>query len=230
MPSEIIPIPLALPFHLGRVNCYLLQAQTGFLLVDTGPSGQRHQLLAALARAGCQPGNLHLIVLTHGDFDHTGNAAYLRIQFDAAIAMHPGDAGMTVHGDMFYNRSAPNRYARWLAPRLFGFHQAQHFVADINLVDGFDLSAYGFDGRVLALPGHSRGSVGILTSTGDLICGDLLDNASHGPAINSIMDDRVTAEASLAALMALPIHKVYPGHGEAFTLETLRSPATVANQ
>jgi len=225
MPTEITPIPLALPFHLGRVNCYLLEAEAGFILVDTGPSGQRRQLVSALARAGCQPGNLRLILLTHGDFDHIGNAAYLRVQFDAAIAMHPGDAGMAVHGDMFYNRNAPNRYIRWLAPRLFGFGMEQHFVANINLADGFALADYGVAGQVLALPGHSRGSVGILTAEGDLICGDLLDNTHHTPEINSIMDDRVTAQASLAALMALPIHKVYPGHGEPFMLEALRSPA-----
>ncbi len=45
---------------------------------------------------------LKLIVLTHGDFDHTGNAVYLRQRLGAPIAIHAGDAGMPERGDMFW--------------------------------------------------------------------------------------------------------------------------------
>jgi hydroxyacylglutathione hydrolase len=55
-----------------------------------------------------------LIVITHGDFDHIGNAAYLRQKFGAKIAMHADDVGMAERGDMFWNRKKGNRlYSRW---------------------------------------------------------------------------------------------------------------------
>ncbi|GAG68637.1 unnamed protein product, partial [marine sediment metagenome] len=76
--------------------------------IDTGGSNKRHDLENELDRAGCQPGNLNLIVLTHGDFDHTGNAAYLRKKFGTKIAMHSADSGMAEQGDMFWNRNKPN--------------------------------------------------------------------------------------------------------------------------
>ena len=76
--QEIRIISLALPYRLGSVNCYLIKTNTGHILIDTGCSNKRTDLEKELEGAGCQPSNLKLIVLTHGDFDHAGNAAYLR--------------------------------------------------------------------------------------------------------------------------------------------------------
>lgn len=213
-------ITLSLPFRFGSVNCYLVETDTGFVLIDTGGSSRRAELEAKLAAAGCQPGDLSLIVLTHGDFDHTGNAAYLRGTYGAPIGMHQDDAGMAELGDMFWNRSSGNALVRWMAPILFRFSRPNRFKPNLHLVDGDDLSEHGFGARVLSLPGHSRGSIGILTAGGDLFCGDLLDN-SKIPAINSIMDDVVACEASLEKLQGFEIGTVYPGHGNPFPYDSL---------
>jgi len=69
MPQEIKTIRLLLPYHLGSVNCYLIETDTGYILIDTGGSNKRTDLEKELASAGCKPGYLKLIVLTHGDFD-----------------------------------------------------------------------------------------------------------------------------------------------------------------
>jgi hydroxyacylglutathione hydrolase len=104
MSDEIQSISLSLPFGLGSVNTYLYKTRKGFLLIDTGSSNQRLILEKELEQEGCNPGTLHLIILTHGDFDHTGNAAYLRKKFGAPIAIHQYDSGMIERGDMFFNR------------------------------------------------------------------------------------------------------------------------------
>jgi len=78
-----------------------METDAGFILIDTGCSNKRVELEKRLESAGCKPGDLKLIVLTHGDFDHTGNAAYLRKKFGAKIAMHHEDSGMVERGDMF---------------------------------------------------------------------------------------------------------------------------------
>jgi hydroxyacylglutathione hydrolase len=81
--AEITTITLTLPFMMGTVNCYLIKAGDGFVLVDTGSRNRRAELERRLADAGCEPGKLRLIALTHGDFDHTGNVAYLADRFIA---------------------------------------------------------------------------------------------------------------------------------------------------
>src|SRR6516165_8868614 len=119
MPQAINTIRLWLPYHLGSVNCYLIETDTASLLIDTGGSNQRSALEKALASLGCKPGSLKLIVLTHGDFDHTGNAAYLRAKYGTKIAMHADDSGMLERGDMFWNRKKGNKLIKVMAPLLF---------------------------------------------------------------------------------------------------------------
>jgi glyoxylase-like metal-dependent hydrolase (beta-lactamase superfamily II) len=220
MPSKIRIITLPLPFRLGTVNCYLLHTITGFVLIDTGASNKRAELEGELANAGCRPGNLALIALTHGDFDHTGNAAYLRDTFGAKIAMHKDDVAMAEQGDMFSNRSSGNALLRVISPILFRFSKANRFTPDIYIEGGTDLSELSFDTQVLSIPGHSVGSVGYLTAGGDLFCGDLLENVEK-PALNSIMDDPAKAKASVERLKGLEITTVYPGHGQPFALDSL---------
>ncbi len=186
--QEITTITLPLPYKMGTVNCYLVKTDTGFVLIDTGASNKRAELESALTRAGCKPGNLDLIILTHGDFDHISNAAYLADKFGTRIAMHKDDAGMAEHGDMFWNRSSGNALIRVLAPIFYRFRKANRFRPDIYIEEGYDFSEHGFEAQALSIPGHSKGSIGILTACSDLFCGDLLENSGQ-PATNSIMDD-----------------------------------------
>jgi hydroxyacylglutathione hydrolase len=221
MPYEIATIRLALPFRLGAVNCYLVKTGSGHILIDTGSSNRRAGLEAELVRAGCTPGTLDLIVLTHGDFDHTGNAAYLRRTFGAQVAMHADDVGMAERGDMFAGRTSGSRLLRLAAPllsTLFGFGRAERFTPDVTLDEGNDLVEYGLRAKVLSLPGHSKGSIGILTADAELFCGDLLDNTDR-PVLNDLMDDPVAGKASVTRVQSLSIHTVYPGHGEPVPME-----------
>lgn len=209
---------ITVPFILHiTVNCYLIGDDGGFILIDTGTRGQRRRVESALEQAGCAPGALRLIVLTHGDFDHCGNAAYLRQKYATRVAMHPDDSGMVENGDMFWNRKQPGP----LMKRLFGLFisvpPTHRFEPDVWLTEGDGLSAYGFNARVIELPGHSKGSIGVLTADGDLFCGDLLGNMGK-PDVWSLIDDPAAAAASVHRLTTLPIGTIYPGHGKPFSM------------
>lgn len=228
MPSEIETITLSLPYRLGSVNCYLVKTAAGYILIDTGSTNQRAVLEQALLTAGCQPGQLQLIILTHGDFDHTGNAAYLRQKFNAPVALHSADLGMIERGDMFVSRNSGNPIFKAIAPVMFKFGKSNRMTPDLELTEDFDLAAYGLAAQVISLPGHSRGSIGILTSEGYLFVGDLLENTKQ-PALNSIMDDRVAAQASVEKLKRVNVRLIYPGHGTPFSLDQLPVTTTTAS-
>jgi glyoxylase-like metal-dependent hydrolase (beta-lactamase superfamily II) len=217
--QEITIINLSLPFKMGNVNCYLIKTSSGFVLIDAGSSNQQTEIERELDSAGYQLGALNLIVLTHGDFDHSGNAAYLHEKFGAKIAMHLEDRVMVEQGDMFGNRQkANNIITRKLVPIFFEFGKSHRFKPDIYLDEGDDLSEHGLEAEVLGLPGHSKGSIGILTAAGDLFCGDLLENTKQ-PGLNSLMDDPVAAKTSVEKIKELEIYTVYPGHGEPFAMD-----------
>jgi len=229
MQKEINIISLPLPFRMGFVNCYLIEIPTGYVLIDTGGSNNRKELVLELERAGCQPGMLKLIVLTHGDFDHTGNAAYLRQVFGGKIAMHADDAGMAEHGDMFVNRKKPNVIVRRLVPIFTGFGRAERFKPDLFINDGDDLSEFGIDASVVTIPGHSKGSIGILTSDAKLFCGDLLENTRQ-LGLNSLMDDPIAARTSLQKLESMSIDTIFPGHGKPFPMGLFKNESDTSGR
>jgi glyoxylase-like metal-dependent hydrolase (beta-lactamase superfamily II) len=216
----VTTITLPLPLRIGNVNSYAVETDCGYVLIDTGGSNSRTRIEEALRRVGCEPGSLELIILTHGDFDHIGNAAYIRAAFGGVIAMHYADAGMAERGDMFWNRQSGNAAIRVIARIFFRLSEPNRFTPDLYVEDGTDLSAFGIDARILSIPGHSKGSIGILTAAGDLFCGDLLENVRR-PARKSIVDDAAECAASIERLSELRIRTVYPGHGKPFPMDQL---------
>lgn len=156
MSTKLKTITLPLPYKLGTVNCYLIETDTGYILIDTGCSNKRTGLEKELERAGCKPGKLKIVVLTHGDFDHTGNAAYLREKLCARIAMHHDDSGMSERGDMFWNRRKGNILLGMISRILFRFGKKERFKPDLYIDEGYDLSEYGLDEKVFIFPGIQR--------------------------------------------------------------------------
>ena len=222
MTQQIIPIRLPLPLKVSHVYSYLVKTDLGFFLIDTGMTNARHQLETALEHLCCHPGDLRLILLTHGDFDHTGNAAYIREKFRSQIAMHEGDAGMLENGDMFWNRKIKGSLLKKVMPIFVRFGEKEQCTPDILLPDGASLAGYGLDAQVLNTPGHSSGSISILTTSGDLFCGDLLTNSTGKPMLNSMMYDKAAGDASYRRLKAFSTKMVYPGHGTPFPWEALK--------
>jgi len=220
MAAEIHTISLALPLGMGKVNCYLIKTEQGQVLIDTGGSNTSAVLLRELEAAGSRPGSLKLVVLTHGDFDHIGGAAALRKAYGAPLAMHSADADSARRGDMFTNRKRPNFIVRGLVPLLMRFGKDERFEPDLLLDDGFDLKPYGLEAVVRSIPGHSKGSLGVLTSAGELFCGDLFENEKE-PGLNGLMDDPAAGRISLARLAEMNVKMVYPGHGQPFGFEKL---------
>ncbi len=204
----------------GGVNCYLVKTNGRFTLIDTGFPRHSAVIERELDQAGCRPGDLSLIVLTHGDSDHSGNAAVLRERYGAKIAIHAGERQVVEQGDMLLSRKHRPLLNRIILP-FFRLSESDRFVPDLTVEDSTRLSAHGLDATILHLPGHTIGSIGILTAAGDLFCGDLLTHNGQ-PKLDSFMDDRQAAKASLAKLQCLPINTVYPGHGQPFSMRALQ--------
>lgn len=200
------------------VNCYIIRTETGFFMVDTGFPFARKAINKALIDAGCRPGELKLVIITHGDTDHTGNCLFLRKRYNAKIAAHPHEGETCETGDLARNRKNKRSFFLRTGFAISKIVIKNKFIPDISLDDGDDLSAYGFNARVIHTPGHSLGSVSILTADGDFFCGDFLVN-SREPSINHLVDDPAEMAASVEKIKALKIRKIYPGHGRAFTVE-----------
>lgn len=201
------------------VNCYLIKTGSSFIMIDTGFHSKRKELEMALENEGCMPGNLNFIIITHGDLDHTGNCVFLRNRFKSRIAVHRGELETVKSANMTLNRkNKPGVFAK-LFLSFFGLiYKADGFQPDFFVNDGDNLIQYGLDAVVLHLPGHSSGSIGIMTATGNLFCGDLFINITK-PSLTDLPDDSGDLENSLKRLKNLSFHTIYPGHGKPFLRE-----------
>jgi glyoxylase-like metal-dependent hydrolase (beta-lactamase superfamily II) len=93
--TEVAPgvLRMQLPIQftgLGHVNCYALEDERGFALVDPGLPGPEpwDGLIDRLGRAGIPLARVHTIVITHSHPDHFGGAARLRDETGADILTH----------------------------------------------------------------------------------------------------------------------------------------------
>jgi hydroxyacylglutathione hydrolase len=231
---KTIEFPMSLlGIKMGSVNCYLIKTDYSFVLIDTGFPSNQTRLEKELEDARCRPGNLALIIMTHGDQDHTGNGAYLREKYGAKIAMHRDESAVVENADetlsrrrMSFLRRGFNKVVLKVLSLLARSGKFERFHPDLMIDDGFDLSEFGFDAKVLHIPGHSRGSLGILTTSGELFCGDLLWNRGK-PSTHAIVDDAAEMDASVERLKNLKIRMVYPGHGKPFPMESLTQTRSI---
>lgn len=203
-------------------NAYLVRGDQGFVLIDTGFRFDRSRLERELADAGCRPGDLRLILITHADADHSGNAAHLRETYGAEIATHRLEAPGVQHGDMFLCRGLPSLRSRLVKPlmALFRLRKRDRFTPDLYLDDGDRLDAYGLDATVLHVPGHTVGSIAVLTADRAFFSGDLLEDRRR-PSVATFVDDADALRASYDRVQGLGIRMVFPGHGRPFALEEI---------
>lgn len=207
---------------VGGVNCYLLEADDGFVLIETGFSAKcmflDEVLKKALNKPTEVPKKLKLVILTHGDSDHSGNCKFLRENYGAKIAMHFEDSMMVENGDMSWNRkSKPDKisFTFRLITLAFGKNSFfDTFNPDIYLQDGQNLAEFGLSAKVIHLPGHSKGSIGVLTNEGDLFCGDLIYNFAGFSYIDNLED----FNESINKLKKLNMINLYPGHGKPISI------------
>jgi hydroxyacylglutathione hydrolase len=201
----------------SSVNCYLVTTgDGGFVLIDSGLSMGRGRVVKEIESAGCLPGKLHLILITHADSDHTGNAAFLRRKYASKIAMHPAEVKAAESGNMLDSRKPQAALTRMIFS-LARLSKSDRFTPDFTVEDGQDLSPYGLEAQVVHLPGHTAGEIGVLTTQGELLCGDMFMENKKGLRFG--YGDPSDFKASLEKVKALEIKTFYPGHGRPFSGE-----------
>ncbi len=172
-------------------NCYILrqEASSKCLIIDPGYEAGR--ILAFLQEKHLEP---EAILLTHGHFDHVGAVGDIAAETDCDVYISAADLSlppMITNGKLFYTHTYPAS-------------------GTLNLA--------GLTLRILPTPGHTPGSVCLLT--GDtILSGDTLFRGSCGRTdLPGGSWEQIAS--SLKTLAALPgDYRVLPGHGEETTLE-----------
>lgn len=202
MPIQILPLPAS------GAHAYLLRGEKSSVLVDTGTEKLGEQTLAA-----CHHMGVKLILLTHGHFDHCQNAAYFAQELHCPVAISRQDAPLLSAGAQrpVQGQGLWGSAFAWVSNRSIRKQPIPAIDPTVFLEDGMPLAPYGIDGKVVALPGHTAGSVGVLLATRELLVGDAMSGLwAPGPAW--CYEDKSLMEESLEKIKALRPRRIYTGH------------------
>lgn len=181
-------------------NCYILECEETKNAIIIDPGGDGDFILDFIDSKNLK---LELIINTHAHVDHIAANEDLKSRTSALICIHKEDADMLVNPQknlsFFINSSI-------ISP-----------PPDILLSDGDVLRSGTMSLQVIHTPGHSPGSICLLSQeyifTGDLLfAGGIGRYDFPGSSYNLIIE-------SLKKIMNLDSNlKVYPGHGPATTI------------
>lgn len=189
-----------------QTNCYFaINKETKeALVIDPGEEAAR--LMQQIKEQGL---TVAAILLTHGHFDHAGAAAELSALCNAPIYAHEAEKE-TLESEKLN--------ACWMIGK------KETYRADLFVKDEQELDLAGFHIRVLFTPGHTKGGCCYYFPYENVVfSGDTLFQMSVGRTDLEGGSMSQIVRSIQEKLMPLPEQTVvYPGHGEATTIETER--------
>ena len=176
---------IAMALGAYQTNCYMIWAEESEKCVVIDPGYDANTVLDQAKKQGK---TIEAILLTHGHFDHVGAVREIAAETDCKVYICPEDLSMPPQltaGPLYYT----NTYG-----------------------EGDVLKLAGLSIRVIHTPGHTRGSVCLLTGDA-MFSGDTLFEGSCGRTDLPGGDWAVILQ-SLKRLKGMKKdYKVYPGHG-----------------
>jgi len=200
-----------------RSNIYLLTGEQP-VLIDAGMPGDEAVILTALKDSGACPEQLQYIFITHAHLDHVGSLAAVKNATGARIVAGEREKDFLEGKKKLYTMRREGVGGKLFAVLLFFM---ERFMIPYQPVS-VDIACTGANGgetigemKVIAAPGHSRGSLAYyhpgkrLLFTGDALSGSpCLRLPPRGGCC-----DYTTALESAAALSALDFDACLFGHG-----------------
>jgi glyoxylase-like metal-dependent hydrolase (beta-lactamase superfamily II) len=186
---------------------YIWRDDDSVTVIDTGAPGSGAEILAVAPR-------IDRIVLTHGHVDHCGSAAELQHATGATVFAGSGDSREIRDGAAM----PPPAFEDWeiaIHQRVSaGLPEAAPPVAELEELNDGDMLDFGGGAEVLAIPGHTAGSIAIhLPSRGVLFTGDTIANVG-AVMLGTFNQDRGQTIASFRRLADLDVQTACFGHGE----------------
>lgn len=193
----------------GQSNAFLIRGPGGSILVDTGPEKYREKVLSA-----CRGQNVRLIFLTHGHFDHCQCAAGIARSLGCPLGLSQEDLPLLAEGEKrrVFGHGLKGALFALASNRNICHNAIEKTQPDVILTDGMPLNQYGIEGKAIALPGHTSGSMGVLLSSGELFVGDAMMNFFR-PEAPWCYENLQKAQETTALLRRMASGTVYFGHG-----------------
>jgi glyoxylase-like metal-dependent hydrolase (beta-lactamase superfamily II) len=197
--------------ELDYVGAYVLETDTGRVLVDTGIPELTDKLTGVVDGLG----GVDLVILTHSHLDHVGGVPALG---DVKLAAHGLDADLLAQGETSRGLVPSEHCPPDLRETIKHKPTVDPIQVDVRLSDGDTVP--GFPSiKVFHTPGHTAGHISLLWDNGAggvLLAGDAA--AHFGQVVPPpVAEDFDLVFPSLAKLASLQFEAATFGHGPVIT-------------
>ena len=194
----------------GNGNCYILEENGNAVLVDTARTKYREKILSA-----CRKTNIRLIVLTHAHMDHCQNAAFISEKLNVPIAICRADEELIKDNMLqpLHAKTLSGKAVLFFSVKSFYRDEIPPFAPEVYLQDGDSLEEFGINAKIVGLPGHTKGSIGIDLGKDGIIVGDALMNMFY-PTVSMLYHDYGQMLESAKKISGMGERIVYFGHGK----------------
>ena len=214
-----------IPISLGMVKSFLLSGKgEELVLVDAGNPGDGSKIIKQVEEAGCRANDISLIVLTHGHRDHVGGLAKLEEELSARVIIHNQDSLALTEGKE--PGTQPTRFLGRLF-KLFipeGSPPSPSEEPEIIEEDRVSLKGFGIDGEIIHTPGHTRGSLAVVSEGGAAVIGDLVMGrflVLGGASIPVFAEEQEQLNDSIRRVLSYNPEVIYTSHAGPFEREDL---------
>lgn len=202
--------------HMKRFNyfnLYIIEGDNGDILIDTGFIGIRRNLKKWLDKF-----NIKLVILTHAHVDYIWNASYIQKLYNCDVALSINDIE-NIDNSNIKSKPSKIKYKTWTNLMNWGMRHfiPKNFNINIELQDNQIINDYGLDLKIISLPGHTNGSIGILYKD-YLFVGDALVNRRKHPSIAYQNQNNDSANKSIKKIIDINPKIVFVGHDKEFKM------------
>ena len=209
---------------LGFSLAFLLCDQ-GIVMVDTGINVNKQKYLREFDRAGINPNDINLLVITHAHIDHYAGADVIKELTDAPILCHKNAAKYLYSGRNNIIRPQ-DKFAEKALEVISGClpEQVTPIKPDILIDKELSLTSFGIHGEIIMSPGHTDCSISVVLDSGEAITGDIFvpDFFTGKPCLSYFNTDYDKLIVSAKKLLSCS-NVFYGSHGMTFSKKDVLS-------
>ncbi|MEW6621080.1 MAG: MBL fold metallo-hydrolase [bacterium] len=218
---------------INDTNYYLLKCKEGYLLIDCGWVGKYSDFKNKLSKLNICVDSIKYILLTHHHHDHAALVEDIRKESNCKIIAHKNAINYMQKGMTYTKKTKSyNIWVKLLDMILSPFIKYNYtpinltnydIIVNNDRVDIYNLT--GIQGKIIHTPGHSKDSISLLLSSGDIFVGDVAMNTLRvfGQKVRPLEAESFNeVYKSWGKIIQCGAITIYPAHGKCFSVEELK--------
>ncbi len=201
-------------------NNFLIKGKNGYLLIDCGMGKDYNKFINNIKSIVKDLTNIKYILITHHHSDHVSFLSKILEETKSRLIIHKKEVDHLAKGENTLGQFDPRLIIKILRAIIQPFFNGSFTPVNVkpNDIILFDdnkdiLQEIGIDGVILHTPGHTHGSMSVVTSDGNAFVGDCVMNMIVASPEPFVYENLQEIYKSWEKFEKNGVKKIFPSHG-----------------